>query len=132
MAISGLAGGSANAEAAGITAAGGGNIDVMGTTVAMSNSSLDTSNASGVAVPDELADYDAIVFGTASTATGLMRVAVAGGDVTVLTRPDRAQGEALAWKRRDGGRIARMAHSGRPCAAAQRRGGSSDEERSGA
>jgi serine/threonine-protein kinase len=36
---------------------------------------------------------DTIVFATANVATGLQRVAAAGGTPTVVTRPDRAQGE---------------------------------------
>jgi serine/threonine-protein kinase len=36
---------------------------------------------------------DAIIFATNTQATGLQRVAAAGGPTTVLTRPDRAQGE---------------------------------------
>jgi serine/threonine-protein kinase len=37
---------------------------------------------------------DTIIIATASVATGLQRVAATGGSTTVLTRPDRAQGEA--------------------------------------
>ena len=37
---------------------------------------------------------DTIIFATNSATTGLQRVAAAGGPTTVLTRPDRAQGEA--------------------------------------
>ena len=37
---------------------------------------------------------DTIIFATNNPATGLQRVAAAGGPTTVLTRPDRAQGEA--------------------------------------
>ena len=37
---------------------------------------------------------DTIIVATANPATGLQRVAAAGGPTTVLTRPDRAQGEA--------------------------------------
>jgi serine/threonine-protein kinase len=37
---------------------------------------------------------DAIIFATTNAATGLQRVGAAGGPTTVLTRPDRAQGEA--------------------------------------
>ncbi len=37
---------------------------------------------------------DTIIFATSNTTTGLQRVAAAGGPTTVLTRPDRAQGEA--------------------------------------
>ena len=37
---------------------------------------------------------DTIIFATTDAATGLQRVAAAGGPTTVLTRPDRAQGEA--------------------------------------
>jgi serine/threonine-protein kinase len=37
---------------------------------------------------------DAIIFATSSVTTGLQRVAAAGGSTTVLTRPDRTQGEA--------------------------------------
>ncbi len=36
---------------------------------------------------------DSVIFATQSAATGLQRVGAAGGPVTVLTRPDRAQGE---------------------------------------
>jgi eukaryotic-like serine/threonine-protein kinase len=36
---------------------------------------------------------DTIIFATIAGATGLLRVDAAGGPVTVLTRPDRAQGE---------------------------------------
>ncbi len=36
---------------------------------------------------------DTIVFSTANPATGLLRVAASGGEVTVLTRPDPKQGE---------------------------------------
>ena len=36
---------------------------------------------------------DTIIFATLTPATGLQRVAAAGGPTTVLTRPDRAQGE---------------------------------------
>jgi serine/threonine-protein kinase len=37
---------------------------------------------------------DTIIFSTGNTATGLQRVSAAGGTAEVLTRPDRAQGEA--------------------------------------
>jgi hypothetical protein len=37
---------------------------------------------------------DTIVFATNDPSTGLMRVAATGGDATVLTTPDRAQGES--------------------------------------
>ena len=37
---------------------------------------------------------DTIVFATADPDTGLLRVAAAGGDVKVLTKPDRGRGEA--------------------------------------
>ena len=37
---------------------------------------------------------DTIIFATSNLTTGLQRVAAAGGPTTVLTRPDRAQGEA--------------------------------------
>jgi serine/threonine-protein kinase len=37
---------------------------------------------------------DTIIVATANLTTGLQRVAAAGGSTTVLTRPDRAQGEA--------------------------------------
>ena len=37
---------------------------------------------------------DTIIFATATAATGLQRVAAAGGPTMVLTRPDRAKGEA--------------------------------------
>ena len=36
---------------------------------------------------------DAIIVATGNATTGLQRVALAGGPTTVLTRPDRAQGE---------------------------------------
>jgi hypothetical protein len=36
---------------------------------------------------------DAIIFATVNGTTGLQRVGAAGGPITVLTRPDRAQGE---------------------------------------
>ena len=39
-------------------------------------------------------DDDTIVFATAYGATGLQRVAASGGEVTVLTKPDHAGGEA--------------------------------------
>ena len=37
---------------------------------------------------------DTIIVATSNATTGLQRVAAAGGPTTVLTRPDRAQGEA--------------------------------------
>src|SRR4029077_6446771 len=37
---------------------------------------------------------DTIIVATSNGTTGLQRVAAAGGPTTVLTRPDRAQGEA--------------------------------------
>ena len=37
---------------------------------------------------------DTIIFATANLATGLQRITAAGGPTTVLTRPDRTQGEA--------------------------------------
>ena len=37
---------------------------------------------------------DTIIFATSNATTGLQRIAAAGGPTTVLTRPDRAQGEA--------------------------------------
>jgi serine/threonine-protein kinase len=40
------------------------------------------------------ATNDAIIFATASSTTGLQRVSADGGQPTVLTRPDRAHGEA--------------------------------------
>ena len=41
---------------------------------------------------------DTIIFGTTNGATGLQRVAAAGGATTILTRPDAGQGEAdHAW-----------------------------------
>jgi eukaryotic-like serine/threonine-protein kinase len=36
---------------------------------------------------------DTIIFGTAAGATGLQRIAAAGGDLTILTRPDPKQGD---------------------------------------
>jgi serine/threonine-protein kinase len=38
-----------------------------------------------------------IVFATSATATGLQRVSAQGGMVSVVTRPDRARGEANHW-----------------------------------
>ena len=38
---------------------------------------------------------DTIIVATANLATGLQRVGAAGGPTTVLTRPDRAQGEPI-------------------------------------
>jgi serine/threonine-protein kinase len=57
---------------------------------AVTLATLDTGGPSGATWgPD-----DTIIVATASVATGLQRVAAAGGLITVLTRPDRAQGEA--------------------------------------
>ena len=51
---------------------------------------IDTSGSSGATWgPD-----DTIITATNSVDTGLIRVSAAGGPLTVLTRPDRAQGEA--------------------------------------
>ncbi|MGI8423531.1 MAG: protein kinase domain-containing protein, partial [Chloroflexota bacterium] len=51
---------------------------------------LDTAGSSGATWGSD----DTIIVATNSVATGLQRVAAAGGATTVLTRPDRAQGEA--------------------------------------
>jgi Tol biopolymer transport system component len=57
---------------------------------AITLAALDTSGASGATWgPD-----DTIIVATNDVTTGLQRVAAAGGPLTVLTRPDRAQGEA--------------------------------------
>ena len=57
---------------------------------AVTVATLDTAGPMGATwAPD-----DTIIVATASVATGLQRVAAAGGPMTVLTRPDRAQGEA--------------------------------------
>jgi serine/threonine-protein kinase len=51
---------------------------------------LDTAGPAGATWGSD----DTIIFATASLETGLQRVSAAGGPMTVLTRPDRAQGEA--------------------------------------
>ncbi len=51
--------------------------------------SIDAGSRGATWAPD-----DTIVFATARPATGLQRVSAAGGTPEVLTRPDRAQGEA--------------------------------------
>ena len=57
---------------------------------AVTLATLDTAGPSGATWgPD-----DTIIVATTNVATGLQRVAAAGGPMTVLTRPDRAQGEA--------------------------------------
>jgi Tol biopolymer transport system component/tRNA A-37 threonylcarbamoyl transferase component Bud32 len=65
---------------------------------------------------------DTIVFGTSNPTTGLQRVPAAGGTPTVVTRPDRAQGELDHWwpKVLPGGRsvlFTIMARTGGPDAA---------------
>jgi serine/threonine-protein kinase len=49
---------------------------------------MDGGTAGATWTPD-----DTIIFATNDPATGLQRVGAGGGDVTVLTRPDRARGE---------------------------------------
>jgi hypothetical protein len=57
---------------------------------AVTLATLDTAGSSGATWgPD-----DTIIVATNSVDTGLQRVSAAGGPLTVLTRPDRAQGEA--------------------------------------
>ena len=57
---------------------------------AVTLATLDTAGPSGATWgPD-----DTIIVATNSVDTGLQRVSAAGGPLTVLTRPDRAQGEA--------------------------------------
>jgi eukaryotic-like serine/threonine-protein kinase len=57
---------------------------------AITLATLDTAGPSGASwAPD-----DTIIIATNGVATGLQRVGAAGGPMTVLTRPDRAQGEA--------------------------------------
>jgi serine/threonine-protein kinase len=57
---------------------------------AVTLATLDAAGSSGMAWgPD-----DTIIVATNDVATGLQRVSAAGGPPTVLTRPDRAQGEA--------------------------------------
>ena len=57
---------------------------------AVTLATIDTAGYSGATWgPD-----DTIIFATNSVDTGLQRVSAAGGPVTVLTRPDRAQGES--------------------------------------
>ena len=51
--------------------------------------SLDGTSRGATWAPD-----DTIIFATSNPATGLQRVSAAGGTPEVLTRPDRAQGEA--------------------------------------
>jgi serine/threonine-protein kinase len=51
--------------------------------------SLDGAPSGATWAPD-----DTIIFATGNSATGLQRVSAAGGTPEVLTRPDRAQGEA--------------------------------------
>ena len=62
---------------------------------------LDGNSRGATWTPD-----DTIVFATNATATGLQQVAAAGGPTTVLTRPDRARGDAdhLWPERLPGGR----------------------------
>ena len=57
---------------------------------AVTIATLDTAGPAGAAWgPD-----DTIIVATAAVETGLQRLSAAGGPMTVLTRPDRAQGEA--------------------------------------
>ena len=57
---------------------------------AVTLATMDTAGSSGATWgPD-----DTIIVATNSVDTGLQRVSAAGGPLTVLTRPDRAQGEA--------------------------------------
>ena len=57
---------------------------------AVTLATIDTAGSSGATWgPD-----DTIIVATNSVDTGLQRVSAAGGPLTVLTRPDRAQGEA--------------------------------------
>src|SRR5262245_10882470 len=57
---------------------------------AITVTALDTAGPAGATwAPD-----DTIIVATAAVETGLQRVSAAGGPMTVLTRPDRAQGEA--------------------------------------
>jgi eukaryotic-like serine/threonine-protein kinase len=57
---------------------------------AVTLATLDGSTPRGATwAPDET-----IIYATSNATTGLQRIAVAGGPTTVLTRPDRAQGEA--------------------------------------
>jgi eukaryotic-like serine/threonine-protein kinase len=57
---------------------------------AVTLATIDTAGSSGATWgPD-----DTIIVATNSVETGLQRVSAAGGPLTVLTRPDRAQGEA--------------------------------------
>ena len=57
---------------------------------AVTVATLDTAGPAGATWGKD----DTIIVATAEVATGLQRVAAAGGPMTVLTRPDRAQGEA--------------------------------------
>jgi eukaryotic-like serine/threonine-protein kinase len=56
---------------------------------AVTLATLDTNNPRGAIWGRD----DTIIYATSNVATGLQRVAAAGGPTTVLTRPDRAQGE---------------------------------------
>ena len=56
---------------------------------AVTLATMDTAGSSGATGTD-----DTIIVATNSVDTGLQRVSAAGGPLTVLTRPDRAQGEA--------------------------------------
>ena len=56
---------------------------------ALTIATVDGSPRGAVWLPD-----DTILFATANPDTGLQQVAAAGGSVTVLTRPDRANGES--------------------------------------
>ena len=53
-----------------------------------------TTLADGLSLGATWGPDDAIIVATSNTTTGLQRVGAAGGPTTVLTRPDRAQGEA--------------------------------------
>ncbi len=56
---------------------------------AVTLATLDANNPRGaIWGPD-----DTIIYATVNQATGLQRIAAAGGSTTILTRPDRAQGE---------------------------------------
>ena len=76
---------------------------------------------------------DTIIFATTNATTGLQRVAAAGGPTTVLTRPDRAQGEAdhLWPELLPGGRAVLFtitARDGRPRCRTGGRPGSADRD----
>jgi hypothetical protein len=62
--------------------------------IALTGGPAETIVRSGAAYGAAWAPDDTIIFPTSDSATGLQRVSAAGGDVTMLTRPVAARGEA--------------------------------------